>query len=87
MMTESAYSIVEARARLGAIAREVSATREPVAITDHGQTIAILVSPADALELQEMRALAAYRARQARGESAGVPQNEAYRRVFGGAEA
>ncbi|MGR8012198.1 type II toxin-antitoxin system Phd/YefM family antitoxin [Streptomyces hypolithicus] len=50
MMTESTYSIVEARARLGAIAREVSATREPAAITDHGQTIAILVSPADALE-------------------------------------
>ncbi|MGW0633770.1 type II toxin-antitoxin system Phd/YefM family antitoxin, partial [Streptomyces sp. NPDC002758] len=50
-MTETTYSIVEARARLGAIAREVSATREPVAITDHGQTVAILVSPADALEL------------------------------------
>ncbi|MGW6605649.1 type II toxin-antitoxin system prevent-host-death family antitoxin [Streptomyces sp. NPDC055036] len=66
--------------------RGVSATREPVAITDHGQTIAILVSPADALELQELqelRALAAYRARQARGESTGVPHVEAYRRVFG----
>lgn len=86
-MTETTYSIVEARARLGAIAREVSATREPVAITDHGQTVAILVSPADALELQELRALAAYRARQARGENAGVSHDEAYRRVFGGAEA
>jgi PHD/YefM family antitoxin component YafN of YafNO toxin-antitoxin module len=87
MTTESTYSIVEARARLGAIAREVSATREPAAITDHGQTIAILVSPADALELQELRALVAYRARQERGESAGIPHDEAYRRVFGGAEA
>ncbi|MFE4448330.1 type II toxin-antitoxin system Phd/YefM family antitoxin [Streptomyces sp. NPDC056820] len=86
-MTETTYSIVEARARLGAIAREVSATREPVAITDHGQTVAILVSPADALELQELRALAAYRARQARGEDAGVSHDEAYRRVFGGTEA
>ncbi|MFF3699143.1 type II toxin-antitoxin system prevent-host-death family antitoxin [Streptomyces sp. NPDC002221] len=83
----STYSIVEARARLGAIAREVSATREPVAITDHGHTIAILVSPADALELEELRALAAYRARQERGENAGIPHNEAHRRVFGGAEA
>ncbi|CAL9333088.1 type II toxin-antitoxin system Phd/YefM family antitoxin [Streptomyces radiopugnans] len=82
-MTEITYSIVEARARLGAIAREVSATREPVAITDHGQTVAMLVSPADALELQELRALAAYRARQARGEDTGVPHEEAYRRVFG----
>lgn len=85
-MTETTYSIVEARARLGAIAREVSASREPVAITDHGQTVAILVSPADALELQELRALAAYRARQARGENAGVSHDEAYRRVFGGDE-
>ena len=83
-MTETSYSIVEARARLGAIAREVSTTREPVAITDHGHTVAVLVSPADVLELEEMRALAAYRARQERGESAGVPHPEAYRRVFGG---
>ncbi|WP_432095656.1 type II toxin-antitoxin system Phd/YefM family antitoxin [Streptomyces sp. bgisy100] len=86
-MTETTYSIVQARARLGAIAREVSATREPVAITDHGQTVAILVSPADALELQELRALAAYRARQALGENAGIGHAEAYRRVFGGDEA
>jgi ribonuclease D len=35
------------------------------------------------LELEEMRALAAYRERQARGEDAGVPQDEAFRRVFG----
>ncbi|UGY94008.1 type II toxin-antitoxin system Phd/YefM family antitoxin [Streptomyces gobiensis] len=82
-MTETSYSIVRARARLGAIAREVSATREPVAITDHGHTIAVLVSPADACELEEMRALAAYRDRQTRGESAGIPQDEAFRRVFG----
>lgn len=82
-MTETRYSIVEARARLGAIAREVSATREPVAITDHGNPIAVLVSPADVLELEELRALAAYRERQARGESAGVPHDEALRRVFG----
>ncbi|MFE8943608.1 type II toxin-antitoxin system Phd/YefM family antitoxin [Streptomyces sp. NPDC007856] len=86
-MTELTYSIVEARARLGAIARTVSATREPVAITDHGQTVAILMSPADALELEELRALAAYRARQARAEDAGVPHDEAYRRVFGEGEA
>ncbi|MEU8527256.1 type II toxin-antitoxin system Phd/YefM family antitoxin [Streptomyces sp. NPDC048629] len=86
-MTERAYSIVEARARLGAIAREVSATREPVAITDHGQTVAVLVSPADVLELEELRALAAYRAREARGENAGVRHDEAYRRVFGEGEA
>lgn len=86
-MTETTYSIVEASARLGAIAREVSATREPVAITDHGQTVAVLVSPADALELQELRAMAAYRARQARGENAGVSHRGAHRRVFDEGEA
>lgn len=86
-MTDASYSIVEARACLAAIAREVGATREPVAISDHGPTVAILVSPAEALELQELRALAAYRARQARGEDDGVRHDEAYRRVFGGVEA
>ncbi|MFD6328118.1 type II toxin-antitoxin system Phd/YefM family antitoxin [Streptomyces niveus] len=86
-MSEITYSIVEARAKLGAIAREVSATRQPVAITDHGHTIAILISPADALELEEMRALAEYRERQARGESLGIPHDEAFRRVFGGDDA
>jgi prevent-host-death family protein len=82
-MRDTTYSIVEARARLGAIARDVSATQRPVAITDHGNTIAVLISPADALELEELRALAAYRSREARGESAGVPHDEAFRRVFG----
>ncbi|MEU5403605.1 type II toxin-antitoxin system Phd/YefM family antitoxin [Streptomyces sp. NPDC005963] len=86
-MAETTYSIVEARARLGAIAPEVSATRQPVAITDHGHTIAIIISPADALELQELRAPAAYRARQERGENAGIPHDEAQRRVFGGSGA
>ncbi|MFI6530618.1 hypothetical protein [Streptomyces uncialis] len=55
---------------------------------EHGPgTVAILVSPADALELQELRALATYRERQARGENVGVPHDEAYRRVFGGDQA
>ncbi|WP_326800477.1 hypothetical protein OG946_10885 [Streptomyces sp. NBC_01808] len=43
--------------------------------------------PTDAVELQELRPLAAYRARQARGENAGVSHDEAYRRVFGSTEA
>jgi len=86
MTTSASYSIVEARAKLGAIARSVSATREPVAITDHGHTVAVLVSPADALELQEMRALAAYRDRQARGETAGVAHDVAFRQIFGADE-
>ncbi|MFF5832302.1 hypothetical protein ACFY8H_30035 [Streptomyces bacillaris] len=41
------------------------------------------MTESDTLERQELRALAAYRTRQARGEEAGVPHDEAYRRVFG----
>ncbi len=35
-----------------------------------------------AIELEERQALAAYRHRQARGVPAGVPHEEAFRRVF-----
>ncbi|MEU9397740.1 hypothetical protein AB0D86_48205 [Streptomyces sp. NPDC048324] len=48
---------------------------------------AMRISAADPLEPQEQRALAAYRARQARGEAAGVTHDEAYRRLFGADEA
>jgi hypothetical protein len=37
-------------------------------------------------QLEEMRALAAHRERQARGESAGLPHDEAFRRVLGSAD-
>ncbi|WP_258534446.1 hypothetical protein [Streptomyces sp. PT12] len=37
----------------------------------------------DSYPVEEARALAAYRERQARGEDAGVPHEEAYRRIFG----
>ncbi|MER6916481.1 type II toxin-antitoxin system prevent-host-death family antitoxin [Streptomyces sp. NPDC000594] len=84
-MTETAYSIAQARERLDALAREVGATGIRVALTgDDGRAVAALVSPADVLELEELRALAAYRDRQALGEQAGVPHEEAVRRVFGG---
>ncbi|WP_406401775.1 hypothetical protein [Streptomyces uncialis] len=36
-----------------------------------------------ALELQELRALAVYRERQASGGKADLPHDEAYHRVFG----
>ncbi|GHE09017.1 type II toxin-antitoxin system prevent-host-death family antitoxin [Streptomyces alanosinicus] len=83
-MTETTCSIMQACACLGAIAREGSAIREPVASTDHGRTVAILVSPADSLGLQGLRALAAHRNRRARSEDAGVSHDETYRHVFGG---
>ncbi|WP_129843034.1 hypothetical protein [Streptomyces sp. RFCAC02] len=48
-----------------------------------GETPAVPDGPADALELQELRALAAHRARRSRGEDIGIPHEEAFRRVFG----
>ncbi|EDY49949.1 type II toxin-antitoxin system prevent-host-death family antitoxin [Streptomyces clavuligerus] len=84
-MTESSFPIAEAGHRLGVLVREVGASGEPVALTEEGRTVAVLVSAADFLELQELRALAAYRERQALGEEgAGVPHSEAVQRVFGG---
>ncbi|WNM32725.1 hypothetical protein RKE30_21220 [Streptomyces sp. Li-HN-5-11] len=53
--------------------------------TDHAA--AIRGSAADPFELQEQQALAAYRVRQARGETAGVAHAEAFRRLFGADEA
>ncbi|MCS0639121.1 type II toxin-antitoxin system Phd/YefM family antitoxin [Streptomyces sp. LP05-1] len=85
-MTETSYSIEEARERLHALVQDVEATNEPVLITDQGRTVAVLISPEGALELQELRAVAAYRERQETGEAAGVPHDEALRRVFGGDE-
>ncbi|MEU0788002.1 type II toxin-antitoxin system Phd/YefM family antitoxin [Streptomyces sp. NPDC006173] len=80
------YPITEARNKLGALARQVSAEQKQVAITDRGQTMAVLISPAELEELEYHRVAAEYAARQARGEVGPViPQDEARRRVFGDA--
>jgi PHD/YefM family antitoxin component YafN of YafNO toxin-antitoxin module len=78
------YPITEARTKLGALARQVSAEQKHVALTDRGQTMAILISPAELEELEYHRINAEYRARKERGETgAGVPHEEARRLVFG----
>lgn len=83
-MADIIYSIAQASARLDAIARKVKTTGERVALADdQGEVLAWLVSPADALELQEMRALAAYCARRARGQNDSIPHDEANLPLFG----
>lgn len=52
MSDSSVFSITEGRARLGALAREVHGSRGRVSLTDHGHTIAILISPAELADLE-----------------------------------
>ncbi|MDH6129940.1 type II toxin-antitoxin system Phd/YefM family antitoxin [Kitasatospora sp. GP82] len=78
------YPITEARNKLGALARQVSAEQKQVALTDRGQTMAVLISPAELEELEYHRVTAQYLARKERGEAGpGIPQDEARRRIFG----
>ncbi|WP_336052173.1 type II toxin-antitoxin system Phd/YefM family antitoxin [Streptomyces sp. CA2R101] len=81
------YPITEARTKLGALARQVAAEQKPVALTDRGQTMAVLISPAELEELEYHRINAEYQARKNRGETGpGIPQDEARRRIFGTAQ-
>ncbi|WP_285740855.1 type II toxin-antitoxin system Phd/YefM family antitoxin [Kitasatospora phosalacinea] len=80
------YPITEARTKLGALARQVSAEQKHVALTDRGQTMAVLISPAELEELEYHRVNAEYFARRSRGETGpGVSQDEARRLVLGDA--
>jgi prevent-host-death family protein len=78
------YPITEARNKLGTLARQVSAEQKRIALSDRGQTMAVLISPAELEELEYHRATAEYLARKQRGETGpGVPHEEARRRVLG----
>ncbi|MDH6110633.1 prevent-host-death family protein [Kitasatospora sp. MAP12-15] len=78
------YPITEARNKLGALARQVSAEQKRIALSDRGQTMAVLISPAELEELEYHRATAEYLARKARGETGpSVPHDEARRQVLG----
>ncbi|GAA2780921.1 type II toxin-antitoxin system Phd/YefM family antitoxin [Kitasatospora aburaviensis] len=78
------YPITEARNKLGALARQVSAEQKHIALSDRGQTMAVLISPAELEELEYHRVNAEYLARKARGEAGpAVPHDEARRRILG----
>ncbi len=80
------YPITEARNKLGALARQVSAEQKHVALTDRGQTMAVLISPAELEELEYHRVAAEYLARKERGEiGPSIPHDVARRRIFGDA--
>ncbi|MGW4030658.1 type II toxin-antitoxin system Phd/YefM family antitoxin [Streptomyces sp. NPDC004838] len=78
------YPITEARNKLGALARQVGAEQKRVALTDRGQIMAVLISPAELEELEYHRVNAEYLARKERGETGpGIPHEEARRRILG----
>ncbi|MGW7594285.1 type II toxin-antitoxin system Phd/YefM family antitoxin [Streptomyces antimycoticus] len=68
--------ITEARARFGSLVRRASHARERITITDHGQPAAVLINPQELADLEDALALAQYRARQASGETTGVPHEQ-----------
>ncbi|MFD9126001.1 type II toxin-antitoxin system Phd/YefM family antitoxin [Kitasatospora sp. NPDC059571] len=49
------YPITEARNKLGALARQVSAEQKRIALSDRGQIMAVLISPAELKELEYHR--------------------------------
>jgi prevent-host-death family protein len=79
--------ITEARAKLGSLARRTAITRERVSITDHGETVAVLISPAELAELEEAAAVAGYLTRKRGGTlQPGIAQERVRRMLFGAPE-
>jgi prevent-host-death family protein len=73
--------LTEARKRFGTLVRRAATMRERVTITDHGEPAAVIVNAQELADLEEALALAEYRAAQAEGGNATVPQDEARRRL------
>ncbi|RII20973.1 hypothetical protein DSC45_02490 [Streptomyces sp. YIM 130001] len=63
----STYSIVEARGKLGELARR-AAQHEHITLTDRGVPAAVLISPAELEDMEDALALARLELKRARGE-------------------
>lgn len=73
----SQVAISAARAQLGDLVRRAAHGHETVALTDHGQVAALLVSPRVIEDLEDALALAEYELRKARGDrDPGVPHDD-----------
>ncbi|MFF0964194.1 type II toxin-antitoxin system Phd/YefM family antitoxin [Streptomyces sp. NPDC003703] len=78
----TAIALSEAASRLGDLVRRVADGRETIALTDHGQVAALLVSPRVIEELEDALAVAGHRLRTAAGAPGpGTPTAEADRRL------
>jgi antitoxin (DNA-binding transcriptional repressor) of toxin-antitoxin stability system len=74
-MTEIPVS--EAGSELNDLVRRASHGREAIALTDHGQVVALLVAPQVIEDLEDAWAVADYRRRKAEGTlGAGIPHEE-----------
>ncbi|WP_037895451.1 type II toxin-antitoxin system Phd/YefM family antitoxin [Streptomyces sp. Tu 6176] len=74
-------AISEAASRLGDLVRRAADGRETIALTDHGQVAALLVSPRVTEGLEDALAVAGHRLRTAEGTPGpGTPTAEAGRR-------
>jgi hypothetical protein len=74
------FTITEASNRLGALAREAAASREPVYLTDRGHQIAAIVHPDAINDLEEQLAHERYLRQKAEGTLApGIAHDEARR--------
>ncbi|MFJ6900157.1 type II toxin-antitoxin system prevent-host-death family antitoxin [Streptomyces hokutonensis] len=73
----------EAAAQLDDLVHRVARNREPIALTDDGNVVALLVSPQAIEDLEDSLAVADYRRRKAEGTlEPGIPHNEV-RRILG----
>ncbi|MGQ0465637.1 MAG: type II toxin-antitoxin system prevent-host-death family antitoxin [Sporichthyaceae bacterium] len=79
-MTDS-ITITDLRARLGQSIRRASHGRERIAVTDHGQTAAVIINAEELAELEEQLALARYELRKLAGTVEFVPSAEARARL------
>jgi PHD/YefM family antitoxin component YafN of YafNO toxin-antitoxin module len=59
--------IAEARARLGEVCRKAGVNRERTGISDHGQLIAVVISPQELADLEDDLALAQNRVNELLG--------------------
>ncbi|MFJ6699990.1 type II toxin-antitoxin system prevent-host-death family antitoxin [Streptomyces sp. NPDC091272] len=76
----STYSIVEARGKLGDLARR-AAQHEHITLTDRGVPAAVLISPVELENLQSSLALAEYENEKLNGTLRTVSHEEARRRL------
>ncbi|MEY9991943.1 antitoxin (DNA-binding transcriptional repressor) of toxin-antitoxin stability system [Streptomyces sp. V4I8] len=75
--------VSEAGSELEDLVRRASHGRETIALTDHGQVVALLVPPQVIEDLEDALAVADYRRRKAEGTlGEGIPHEEV-RRVLG----
>ena len=70
-------SITEARGRLGQLARQASARRDRIFLTEHGERVAAIVAVSELEDLEDALALAQHELRAATGDERYISHEEA----------